>query len=211
MRKGTAIGLLLAVASSGTHAAPSGEQIMQQGNQQGATACVACHGADGAGNAAAGYPRLSILNAEYLASQLQAFKKGQRTNPIMQPIAKALSDDEIKAVSEYYAKQSAAVEAPKADNAKALQEGETLATRGAWNETIPACVSCHGPGGNGVGTLFPALAGQHASYIKSQIQAWKDGQRKGDPNALMHSVAKRLTDEQTEAVANYFASLKPGK
>ena len=214
MGKRIAVVLLFALATtSGVSAeeVADAERIVQQGNGKGATACVACHGVDGAGNAAAGYPRLSMLNAGYLAMQLQAYQRGSRNNPIMQPIAKALSNAEIEAVAEYYAKQTAKVSAEQPKQPESLQEGERLATRGAWDQTIPACMSCHGPGGNGVGTAFPALAGQHASYIQAQIQAWKSGQRKGDPNQLMEVVAQRLSDTQTEAVAAYFASLTPGQ
>lgn len=212
MKAPPAIGLFLAMLPLfSVDAAPSGQALVQQGNGQGATACIACHGADGAGNAAAGYPRLSILTAEYLAQQLRAFQSGQRSNPIMQPIAQALSAEEIDAVAQYYAGQRAEVEVPAAGNADTQQQGEQLAQKGAWEQTIPACVSCHGPGGNGVGNAFPALAGQHASYIEAQIQAWKNGQRRGDHNQLMESVAKRLSDDQAKAVARYFSSLKPGQ
>lgn len=213
MGKGIAAGMAFALAAATAHAQPgaSGQAIVQKGNDKGAAACVACHGADGAGNAEAGYPRLSMLNAEYMAAQLRAFQSGARSNPIMQPIAKALSEAEIKAVAEYYAEQSASVPPPAVKDPQLLQQGEQLATRGRWQETIPACVSCHGPGGSGVGTAFPALAGQHAGYIRSQIKASQKGQRKGDPNELMTTVAKRLSDAQIEAVAAYFASLKPGQ
>lgn len=214
MRKGiaTAFAVLLATGMPAlADQSVDAKQIVQQGNGKGATACVACHGMEGAGNPDAGYPRLSILNDEYLAGQLHAFKDGKRTNPVMQPIAKALSDAEIKAVSKYYAEQTASVKAPAVKDESALKQGEALALRGDWNDTIPACESCHGPGANGVGTVFPALAGQHASYIKSQIEAWQKGQRTGDPNELMHTVAKRLNEQQISAVAAYLASLTPGQ
>lgn len=212
MRKRVAAGLACALLACTAYAQePSGEKIVKQGNGKGATACAACHGADGAGNAAAGYPRLSSLNAGYIAAQLQAFRNGDRSNPVMMPIAKALSEQESQSVARYYAEQTAAVAPDRAKDRQILQQGERLATRGDWDQTIPACVSCHGPGGNGVGTVFPPLAGQHASYIKAQIQGWQSGQRKGDPNQLMQTVAKRLSKAQTEAVAAYFASLKPGE
>ena len=211
MRKGVTLALAMAILSAGAYAqAPSGEKIVKQGNGKGATACSSCHGADGGGNGAAGYPRLSSLNAGYIAAQLQAYRDGDRSNPIMQPIAKALSKPESKAVAEYFAKQTAKTAPEKPGDAQTLLQGQTLATRGDWDKTIPACMSCHGPGGNGVGQAFPALAGQHASYIKAQIQAWQQGQRKGDPNELMQTVAKRLSPAQTDAAAAYFASLKPG-
>lgn len=212
MKPALALGILLVAAPVvGAQESPSGEQIVQQGNGQGATACIACHGPQGAGNAAAGYPRLSMLNADYLSAQLRAYQQGTRTNPIMQPIAKALSDAEIEAVAEYYAGKTSEVPAPETVDTELLHQGEELALQGAWKQTIPACVSCHGPGGNGVGTHFPALAGQHAAYIEGQIQAWKNGQRSNDPNQLMEVVAQRLSEAQIKAVAAYFASLKPGQ
>src|SRR5699024_3678827 len=100
-------------------------------------------------------------------------------------------------------------EASKTDaSAKLLAKGRHLALDGDWPSGIPSCVSCHAPGGQGVGgPYFPALAGQHASYIVNQIKAFKSGQRTSDPINLMTSVAKALTEEQTKAVAAYFASL----
>lgn len=212
MRNGIAATLVLALLAGSAYAqTPSGEQIVQQGNGNGATACASCHGKDGAGNEKAGYPRLSGLNADYIAAQLHNFRSGKRNNPVMQPIAKALSEDEVPAVAKYYAGQTSDVQPPKVKDEQVLKQGEHLATRGDWGDTIPACMACHGPGGNGVGTTFPALAGQHASYITAQIEAWQNGKRKGDPNQLMTTVAKRLSKAQVEAVAAYFASLKPGQ
>ncbi|MEO8408995.1 MAG: hypothetical protein ABI478_00365, partial [Propionivibrio sp.] len=44
-----------------------GLQIATQGNSDGAIACTSCHGPDGMGNAAAGFPRLAGMDAGYLA------------------------------------------------------------------------------------------------------------------------------------------------
>lgn len=188
--------------------AQAGRSIAMQGNGHGALACVSCHGAKGAGNAAAGFPRLSSQEPGYLAKQLHDFKNGSRNNPVMKPIAAALSDADIAAVAAYYsAQQAPATPAPKPDSA----EGEDLALRGDWDHDIPACVSCHGPGGKGVGGTFPALAGQHASYISAQIAAWKNGARHNDPNDLMKVIAERLREDQIDAVAAYFASLPPAE
>lgn len=183
-----------------------GERIATQGNGKGAMACVACHGANGEGNAAAGFPRLSILDAGHMAKQLEDYKQSGRNNPVMQPIAAALSIEEMAAVAAYYAQRDGEVEPDSSAAPEALVEGERLALRGAWDDNVPACVSCHGPGGKGVGESFPALAGQHAGYLKSQFMAWKDGSRSNDPNELMKVVADRLSEEQIDAVAAYFAS-----
>lgn len=191
--------------------APSGKQIASQGNGKGATACMTCHGMDGAGQPAAGFPKLSNLSAGYIESQLQSFQKGTRQNPIMAPNAKALSGPEIKAVAEYYAGQKSGTSkaAQPKSNPELIKQGRALANRGDWENGVPACFSCHGPGAQGVGDQFPALAGQHASYITAQITAWKKGQRTNDPVELMKTVASRLSQQQTSAVAAYLASLGP--
>lgn len=185
--------------------ASAGSEIVLQGGSAGATACVACHGVEGAGNAAAGFPRLAGLDADYLLQQLEAYHAGTRTSPVMAPIAKALTDAEQAKVSEYYALQEIDTAAAEI-TPDVLKQGRELALTGDWENKIPACVSCHGPQGLGVDANFPRLAGQHASYIMSQIQAWKDGTRQNDSLNLMKVVAERLTAEQAKAVAAYFAS-----
>ncbi|QKT03320.1 cytochrome c4 [Ectothiorhodospiraceae bacterium 2226] len=198
--------LLLAGPAVGADVA-AGEQIVMQGNGKGALACVSCHGAQGAGNAAAGFPRLAGLDAEHMVKQLQDYKAGTRKNPVMAPFAAALTDEEMANVSAYYAAQQAPVTAAKPEG-EAAALGERLTLIGNWDKDVPACVACHGPGARGVGKSFPALAGQHAAYIKAQFQAWKNGQRTNDPDELMKVVAERLSDEEIEAVANYLASLE---
>lgn len=188
--------------------AETGRQIVMQGNTKGATACLSCHGVDGAGNAAAGFPLLAGLNPDYMVKQLHDFASGARANVIMRPIAKALSTQETEQVAAYYAKQKVPYKASKVDPGL-LEEGVKLVELGAWDKVVPACIQCHGPGSRGVGKHFPALAGQHARYIESQLNAWKQGTRKSDPNRLMKGIADRLSDRQIKAVAAYLASLKP--
>lgn len=198
---------LMLVAVGSAHAADGQKIFTQGGAQPGATACFACHGADGMGMPAAGFPRLAGLPAGYLSKQLADFKSGSRVNPVMQPLATALTDDEIKSVTEMLA----AMPAPKTpvvgrtELPKSL--GEKLAVRGAWDRHIPECVMCHGPGGVGVGNAFPPLAAQPASYLVAQLNAWRDGTRHNDPNDLMGHIAKSLTPDEVKAVADYFATL----
>lgn len=60
---------------------------------------------DGSGNAAAGFPRLAGINAEYLAKQLHDYRDATCNNPVMQPNAKTLSDAEMKVVAACFATQ----------------------------------------------------------------------------------------------------------
>ncbi|MDC6690008.1 c-type cytochrome, partial [Leclercia adecarboxylata] len=68
--------------------AADGQTIYTQGGANpAAMACGTCHGADGMGMAAAGFPRLAGIDAGYMRKQLADFRSGTRANPIMQPIA----------------------------------------------------------------------------------------------------------------------------
>ncbi len=205
---GLCLGLLAVSASSADLNA--GRMLVLKGNDRGATACQTCHVSDGSGNAAAGFPRLAGINAEYLAKQLHDFQQGTRNDPVMQPIAKALSDAEIKDVSAYFAAQRTAVSLTLSGDAL-VAHGARLALSGLWDKGIPACVSCHGPAGRGVGGHFPGLAGQHANYIAKQFDAWRNGTRANDPQSLMKGIALRMPKDDIAAVSAYFASLAPAK
>jgi len=180
---------------------------LQGGAQPGATACVACHGADAMGLAPAGFPRLAGISADYLSKQLHDFQSGKRVSPVMQPLAKALTDQEITSVTGTIAAMPAPAVPAINRSRMPTSLGETLALRGAWDRQIPECVSCHGPGGVGVGSAFPPLAYQPALYLTAQLNAWRDGTRKNDPNDLMGHIAKAMTEDEIKAVADYFATV----
>ena len=199
-------GFLLAV-SVATQAADPAAVYDQGGANPAAMACVTCHGADGEGMAAAGFPRLAGLTADYLKKQLADFASGERANPIMQPLAAALSTEEANAVITMLANKPRP-QVERISRAAAAQEtGAVLALRGAWERNIPECVACHGPSGVGVGKAFPPLVGQSAQYLSSQLIAWQQGTRKNDPNDLMGHIARSLTEGEITAVSAYFANL----
>jgi len=203
-------GLFALLLAAQAQAADDGHKLFTQGGANpAAMACTGCHGADGMGMAAVGFPRLAGLSAGYLAKQMGDFRSGARANPIMRPIVAALSDDEIAAVTRTLAAMPAPVYPRIGRAEKAEGSGAVLALRGAWERDIPECVSCHGPGGVGVGDTFPPLAGQSAQYLSAQLNAWRQGTRKNDPNELMGQVARSLTDAEVTAVSAYFASLNP--
>ena len=183
--------------------------IASQGNKQGATACQTCHGADGSGTAAAGFPRLAGLDAGYIEQQLQNFRSGKRSNPVMQPIAKLLSKKEVPLMAAYYAALPIPASAAEGGDAALLGKGEIIATRGDWDHEIPACFQCHGPSGKGMAPSFPATSGQSALYVSNQIEAWKSGSRANDPVGLMKSVADKLSADQLAAVSAFLANHQP--
>lgn len=186
-----------------------------------AQSCQACHGPAGEGMAQMGSPRLAGLGSSYLRRQLDAFADGTRANPLMMPIAKALSPADRTAVADYFAaarlpsagpasapsSASASASAPAAGLPSQPSAGAILATRGRWPDQLPACEQCHGPGGSGAGPDFPALTGQSAAYLASQLSAWKAGTRPPGPLNLMAVVAKKLSDADIRSVSEHFAAL----
>ncbi|HEX8739373.1 MAG TPA: c-type cytochrome [Casimicrobiaceae bacterium] len=90
----------------------AGQRLWRGGNQEsGVPACAACHSPDGAG-VPKNYPRLGGQHADYLLTQLKAFKAGTRGNDkagkdvnghVMFTIASRMTDDEMQAVAQYAA------------------------------------------------------------------------------------------------------------
>jgi len=66
--------------------------------------CAACHGADG-NSANAMWPKLAGQHATYLVKQLKDFKSGARKDPMLAPMAKPLSDQDMENLAAYYASQ----------------------------------------------------------------------------------------------------------
>jgi len=202
-RVGLCVGLTLIAAGA----------VAQEGDaergQAAAASCSACHQADGSGmNLPDGesWPRLAGLDADYIAKQLHDFKAGRRENATMATFANMLNDQQIADVAAYYS-QLPATQGQGGDEADEtlLARGQQLAERGDWNAYIVSCQSCHGPGGKGVGDTFPGIAGQHAGYIRTQLSAWKSETRSNDPQNLMGAIAKRMSDDDIQAVSAWYA------
>ena len=199
---------LTAACLSANAAQDPGKKIFAQGAGGSVPACSVCHGDRGQGNAQQGYPVLAELQAQYLVSQLQAFASGARRNRTMAAIAKGLSPQQMRHVANYAASLPRPTPAPLQDK-KLVESGRMLFHYGkerSRDDWLPACYLCHGRRAQGAGDVFPPLANQHASYIASQLQAWKSGQRSNDPQGLMMSVAARLDVDDIKAVAAYLAS-----
>lgn len=183
-----------------------GDGSVQEGQTK-ATACVACHGVNG-NSANPEWPVLAGQNGPYVIKQLKAFKAGDRTNPLMTPMAQPLSDDDMEDLAAYFAAQTP--NGLEADPSK-ISEGQRLYRGGDPTAGIAACGSCHGPNGRGMAAAgYPAISGQHSTYVIAQLKAYRAGTRKTDQpqNQMMRTVTNRLTDAQIEAVASYVQGLR---
>ncbi|MGB5736730.1 MAG: c-type cytochrome, partial [Thiohalocapsa sp.] len=210
MRGYSAILILISCfgATASGFAAGLAERLVTEGDaMRGIDPCANCHHANGGGSEEVGAPRLAAMGATYLTEQIYNFKNGNRRHPIMAPWAELLTDEEITALSAYFAGM------PAASNAQVPAHidpagGEWLALYGDWSgRRLPACGQCHGPLGIGVGEQFPALAGQPYNYLVGQLAAWTTGERKGDPLGMMGAINTKLSVAESRAVAAFYASL----
>ncbi len=86
-------GSLVNTVAVATEAIERGQAKSQQ--------CIACHGEKGQ-TSNPQFPNLAGQNPAYLEIQLNDFKAGKRNHPVMSPIAKTLSEQDITDLSRYY-------------------------------------------------------------------------------------------------------------
>jgi nitrite reductase (NO-forming)/hydroxylamine reductase len=73
-----------------------------EAGQQRAATCFSCHGPDGI-SLNPTYPNLAGQSADYLSKQLNAFRSGDRKDPIMTPMVQSLSDQDVANVAAFFA------------------------------------------------------------------------------------------------------------
>ncbi len=202
--------LVLAVTGVGAQSAPpaaaqraSTAPDPAKGGAIATAVCAACHSIDGSRGAAAN-PIIQGQHPDYLVKQLAEFKAGKRKSPIMQPIASALSEADMKNVSAFYASKQA--KPGFARNKELVALGEKLYRGGAADRLVPACAGCHGPAGAGIPAQYPRLAGQHAEYTEAQLAAFRGGARQN--NLAMIDIAAKLNDREIKALSDYVGGLR---
>jgi len=158
--------------------------------EQKAAACVSCHGQKG-NSANAQWPNLAAQQSTYLVNQLNAFKAGDRVNPMMQAITASLNNDDINNLAAYFSSQ------------KPVKAGGDPALAKSGESKAAMCLGCHGSTATGNGQ-FPRLAEQHPEYIEQQLKAFKTGSRKSGP---MQAITANLSEADFKALAAYFGSL----
>jgi cytochrome c553 len=174
--------------------------------------CARCHGADGTGAATGGEaPNLTIQDAAYLQTALEAYTTGARKSGFMQNIAAQLSGPQIAAIARYYAGLPVKTASlPPADPAL-VKRGQMIAAQGIRERAIPACDTCHESSGAAISGA-PHIAGQSATFLVRQLGAMARGDRGSSlPWNPMPAVAHDLGKTDMAAVAAYYASLPPAR
>ena len=171
--------------------------------------CIGCH-------AIKGYqasfpevykvPMISGQSAKYIASSLNAYKKGERKHPTMRGIAETLTEQDMADLAAYYSASGvatgAAALAEKPSSEPAAQVQALLAKAN--------CSSCHGANySKPIDPSYPKLGGQHADYLLVALKSYKvqNNAKVGRNNAIMASMAKQYTNAELKVLANYLSSL----
>ena len=164
--------------------------------------CFLCHGTSGESSSEV-YPRLAGQNAAYVAKQLRDFQTGRRKGTTMNDMVAGLSAGDLEALGRFFAAQGAEPHAPADPDLAAM--GRSLYAKGNAFSGGAACATCHGPGAAGTEQL-PRLAGQQPGYLAEQLRLFDRRERNND-NAVMHSIAAKLTALEIRALAEYLAAL----
>ena len=166
------------------------------------TVCQNCHGARG-DSVSGTFPRLNGQQAKYIAAQLKNFREHSRSDPhamaYMWGMAAELDDALVADLAKYYASQKPTE--PRTGGALAAK-GKEIFLNGVEADHVPPCQACHGDHGEGSDDA-PRIAGQHADYLKHQLEAFRARLRE---NEVMHANTKDMTDQEIEAVVSYLAN-----
>jgi cytochrome c553 len=187
--------------------APSAAQGLATAGQAKAASCAACHGTDG-NSINPLWPSLAGQHAGYIAQQLLAFQQGTREDVLMTSFAASLSAEDIADLAAYFENQTVT---PKGADPAVVDAGERIYRGGIPDRGVPACIACHGPTGRGNPlAAYPALTGQHATYVVNTLRAYSSGARRSDGavNLMMRDLAALLREDEMQAVASYVQGLR---
>lgn len=183
-----AIVLVGALASSG-RAATYDEKL---------ATCLACHGEKGISETSE-VPSLAGMPADFTLIQLFLFRQGTRKVEIMNDIAKDLTDDDLRKLSEYFSKLAP----PQASDGA---PDPAVAERAKAAIAKHRCASCHNPNFSGREQM-PRLAAQREDYLLKALRDYKSAQRPGY-DATMDEVIRPITDADIVDLSHYLARLR---
>lgn len=215
-----------ALAFSGALPIVHAEDIVAAVGKEKSASCAGCHGEDG-NSMMPTFPKLAQQHAAYLIKQLHAFKEGSRNDPVMAPMALALTDADMADLGAYFSSRTITANPeptlPPDDNAdepvdenKAketmqafLAKGSDLYRNGNLTSEVSACIACHGPSSEGnKPAAFPALRSQHPDYLIKSLTDFKSGARSNNPDNIMNMIAKKMSDEEIKAVSYHISTMK---
>jgi len=157
--------------------------------------CASCHGIDGMPTVEKA-PIIWGQHLFYILTQLRDYRAERRANEIMTPIAKELSDDDIKGLATYFA----SLPWP---NYRERGSDEDIA-RARQLEVAGQCTECHLKGWLGT-SQTPRVGHQKPDYTEQTLRDFRDDVRKNSPP--MAAIVRGWSDEDLAAISRYAAGL----
>ncbi|MGZ4992391.1 MAG: c-type cytochrome [Methylobacter sp.] len=167
--------------------------------------CLECHGADG-NSMDAKIPNHAGQYAAYLIKQLGDFQSGARKHEIMTIMSEDLSAPDMADIGAYFGGRNIM----QGDGSGNKPLGRNLFVNGDPARGIQPCAACHGDSGKGGvagNVVYPVIGGQRKIYLRSQLVNWKLGERSNSPGGVMNNMAKALSNDEIEALADYISGL----
>jgi cytochrome c553 len=161
--------------------------------------CLTCHGQDG-NSVTEGIPSIAGQPKLFIETQLVLIREELRPAPQMLPLVKGMKDAEITRLAEHFSKLPAKSMARGPADAKLAKQGEARAR-------ALRCNVCHTADYGGQNQV-PRLAGQREEYLKSEMLAYRDGQRKGG-DTIMAAALYGVPDADIAALAHFLAHRPP--
>lgn len=202
-------GLLAAGPARAAQASTAGAQhAVPDTIAQRLAACTSCHGKEGRAASDGYYPRIAGKPEGYLFNQLQNFRDGKRTYPLMTYMVGQIPDAYLREMAAFFASQHPPYPAPQPTGAaqSVLERGGQLVQVGDRSKKLPACVACHGGKLTGIAPFIPGLLGLPRDYIVGQLGKWRSGVRHAHPPDCMAQIAKTLSPQDIGAVSSWLAS-----
>ena len=171
-----------------------------------AAMCSGCHGSDGV-SFNPSWPSLAGQVPAQTLKQLQDYKNGTRTDPMMNGAVMALDDQGMADLAVYYG----SMRAPPLPAPGPMDLGEDIYRWGREERGVVACGGCHGRTGagfpSGIPGGIPSVAGQNVAYNVKTMLDYGSGTRANDWNGVMQEIAKKLSEEEIQAVSEYMSTL----
>ena len=166
--------------------------------QERAAPCLACHG-EGGQSETENTPSLGGQQAPYALIQLFMFREKLRTFEPMNEMAKSMTDDDLRAFSDFIATLPKPAPPADAGDPARMARGEALAHQ-------YLCNNCHKPDFSGNDNV-PRIANQREDYLAKTLAEYKDNSRPGY-DASMADVMAPITSEQIADLAYYIARVR---
>jgi cytochrome c553 len=185
------VAVALAIAS-GVCAVTANAQTIEEKVQ----ICASCHGDDGKPIDKT-IPAIWGQQQGYIYIQLRDFKRGDRRNDVMQPIASSMEREDMLAIAEYFSKKRW----PDLGQPRAPKE---IANRALRANSSIGCTGCHLDQFQGDGTV-PRLAGMSRDSLTKAMEDFRTRARGNNPG--MSDLMLATAPDDMAALAEYLSGL----